>query len=323
MLSIVTPAFNEAANLPILYERLAATMTSLTEEWEWIVVDDHSRDDTFAVLTALAARDRRVRAVRFARNCGSHAALTCGLHEAAGACVVALAADLQDPPETIPRLVAEWRAGAQVVWAARALRAGETAVTLGFARLFYWVMRHVVGMTAMPSTGADLFLLDRTVVDAFGRFEERHANVMALVTWMGFRQTTVTYDKQPRLHGRSGWTLAKKLGLAVDSFTSFSDLPIRLMSYLGVLVGALGFVYAGSVVANALRGKAVEGWASLMVVVLLLGGSQMTMMGVLGAYLWRALDESRRRPRYLIEATTDDAVPPADVRVPAAGGPAR
>lgn len=317
MLSIVTPAFNEADNLPVLYQRLTATMQSLAEcEWEWVVVDDHSRDDTFAAVAALAARDPRVHGLRLARNCGSHAALTCGLHRAVGACVVALAADLQDPPEIIPELVARWQAGAQVVWAVRDRREGESAITLGFSRIYYWVMRAVVGMTEMPATGADFFLLDRTVVDAFARFDEGHVNIFALLTWMGFRQATVAYDKAARLHGRSGWTLAKKLKLVVDSFTAFSYLPIRLMSYLGLLVGALGFVYAGSVVVNALTGKPVEGWSSLMVVVLLLGGFQMMMMGVLGEYLWRALDESRRRPRYLVEATTDDVALPHDARLP-------
>lgn len=315
-LAIVTPAFNEADNLPVLHARLTAAMQPLAEwDWEWVIVDDHSRDDTYAVVAALAARDPRVRGVRLARNFGSHTALTCGLHQADGACVVALAADLQDPPELIPQLVARWQSGAQVVWAVRDRREGESAVTLAMSRLYYWVMRSVVGMTEMPATGADFFLLDRVVVDAFARFGEGHANIFALLTWMGFRQATVAYDKEARLHGRSGWTLAKKLKLVVDSFTAFSYLPIRLMSYLGLLVGVLGFVYAGSVVVNALTGKPVEGWSSLMVVVLLLGGFQMMMMGVLGEYLWRALDESRRRPRYLVEATTDDAALPRDVRL--------
>lgn len=306
LLSVVTPAFNEAASLPLLYDRLQASLATLGAdwEWEWVVVDDHSRDDTFSVLSQLAARDPRVRGVRFARNFGSHTALLAGLHQARGACVAALAADLQDPPEVVPKLIAEWKAGAQVVWAARERREGESAATLGFSRLYYWIMRRVVGMKEMPATGADFFLLDRAVVDALARFHESNASVFALVTWMGFRQATIGYDKAVRLHGRSGWTLQKKLKLVVDSVTSFSYVPIRFMSYLGFVVGLLGFGYAAVVALNFVRGDPVEGWSSLMVVVLLVGGLQMVMMGVLGEYLWRALDEARRRPRYLVEAAT-------------------
>ena len=306
VISVVTPAYNEAPNLGVLYERLCATLDAMGVDWEWLVVDDHSQDATFATMSGLAERDARVRGVRFARNFGAHTALTCGLHLARGDCVAALAADLQDPPEVIPQLFAQWKAGVQVVWAARHHREGETASTIGFSRLYYWLMRNVVGMKEMAATGADFFLLDRAVVDAFGSFNESNASILALLTWMGFRQATVSYDKEARLHGHSGWTLKKKLKLAVDSVTSFSYVPIRFMSYLGFVVGIVGFLYAGLVVVNFLRGDPIEGWSSLIIVVLLVGGVQMVMMGVLGEYLWRALDESRRRPRYLIEATTGD-----------------
>ena len=306
VISVVTPAYNEAENLGVLYRRLCATLDAMGVDWEWVVVDDHSQDATFATIGRIAERDPRVRGVRFARNFGAHTALTCGLHLARGECVAALAADLQDPPEVIPTLFTQWKAGMQVVWAARQQRAGETATTIGFSRLYHWVMRNVVGMKEMAATGADFFLIDRTVVDAFSSFSESNASILALLTWMGFRQTTVGYDKEARLHGRSGWTLKKKLKLAVDSVTSFSYVPIRFMSYLGFVVGIAGFLYAGQVVVNFMRGNPIEGWSSLIIVVLLIGGVQMVMMGVLGEYLWRALDESRRRPRYLIEATTGD-----------------
>jgi dolichol-phosphate mannosyltransferase len=306
--SVVTPAYNEARNLPVLYGRLVQVLDALGLAWEWIVVDDHSRDDTFATVAALAQEDPRVHALRLARNSGAHTAMTCGLHHASGACAVVLAADLQDPPETLPQLLAEWDAGAQVVWAVRARREGESASTVGFARLYYWIMRRVVGMQEMPATGADFFLLDRQVLDAFRQFHESNVSILALLTWMGFRQTSIAYDKQARLHGSSGWSLGKKLKLVVDSVASFSYLPIRMMSYFGFAVAAIGFIYAGLVVFNALAGQPAEGWSSLMVVVLVVGGVQMLMMGVLGEYLWRALDEARRRPKYLVE-TTSDAVP--------------
>jgi polyisoprenyl-phosphate glycosyltransferase len=305
LLSVVTPAYNEADNLPLLYKRLSAALKSVNVDWEWIVVDDHSSDETFTSIGDIARRDSRVRAIRFARNLGAHTAITCGLDHARGDCVVVMAADLQDPPETLPALLAEWYSGAQVVWAARGRREGEKASTIGLARLYYFLIRRAVGIREIPGTGTDFFLIDRGVVDALGQFKEGNIDIVLLITWMGFRQTIITYDKQSRVYGRSGWSLKKKLKLAVDSVASFTYLPIRIMSYLGFLVAFAGFLYAGLVVANALSGDPVEGWSSLMIVVLVVGGIQMLMMGVLGEYLWRALDESRRRPRYLIEAKTE------------------
>lgn len=304
-LSVVTPAYNEARNLPVLYERLRQVLDGAGVDWEWVVVDDHSRDETFAVVAEIARRDPRVRGLRLARNSGSHKAITCGLHHAGGNAAVVLAADLQDPPETLPTLLAAWREGAQVVWAVRAHRA-ESAGRVGFARLYYFLMRRLVGIKEMPATGADFFLLDRRVVEALRQFRESNVSLMALITWMGFRQTAVPYDKQARLYGQSGWSLGKKLKLVVDSVTSFSYLPIRLMSATGFIVAILGFLYAIVVTINALAGRPPQGWASLMVAVLVLGGLQMLMMGVLGEYLWRALDEARRRPPYLIEAMTGE-----------------
>lgn len=303
-LTLVTPIYNEAANLPALYERLCATLEPLKLDWEWIAVDDHSADTGFQLLSDLARRDPRVRALRLARNSGSHAAIACGLHHSRGACAVVLAADLQDPPEIIPQLLEPWRQGAQVVWAARERRVGAGLGTRVFARLYYFLMRRVIGIRQMPATGADCFLLDQRVVEALRQCRESPVSLLALITWMGFRQITVPYDKQARLHGRSGWSLGRKVKLVIDSVTAFSYLPIRCMSFLGILVALLGFLYAGVVVVHAVIGKPTTGWASLMVVVLVLGGVQMLMLGMLGEYVWRTLEEARRRPRYLIEADT-------------------
>lgn len=308
VLSIVTPAYNEQDNLPVLYARLCEVLKSQRVSWEWIIIDDHSADDTFNVICSLARKDPRLRGVRFARNSGSHAALAFGLHHTAGQCAVVLAADLQDPPDTIPALLAEWRSGSHVVWAVRGHREGEKKSTLAFAGLYYWLMRNVVGMRQMPETGADFFLVDRRVAEALRGFSETNVSMIALITWMGFRQSSVVYTKNARLYGRSGWNLEKKLKLLLDSITSFTYLPIRLIAYAGAVVAMAAFLYAGLVMYLGLRGRPVDGWASLMVVVLFLGGMQMIMMGVLGEYIWRALDESRRRPRYLIEQVT----PPAE-----------
>jgi dolichol-phosphate mannosyltransferase len=305
----VTPAYNESDNLPLLHARLTSVLEPLGLDWEWIIVDDHSADRTFAVVADLAGSDPRVRGLRFARNSGSHLALSCGLDRARGRCAIVMAADLQDPPETIPTLLARWESGDQVVWAVRARREGETRTTIRFSRLYYWIMRHIVGIRDMPSTGADFFLVDRRVLDAFNQFRESNTSIMALITWMGFRQGMIHYDKQARVHGRSGWSLRKKLKLVVDSVTSFTYVPIRMMSYIGFMTALIGFLYAAFIIINALLGRTIQGWSSLMVVTLVIGGLQMMMLGVLGEYLWRALDEARRRPRFLIEATTEEMGP--------------
>jgi dolichol-phosphate mannosyltransferase len=306
LLSVVSPAYREAQNLPILYERLKAALDGVAGlRWEWIVVDDHSPDDTFATLTRLSQADPRVRALRFSRNFGSHKAILCGLHEAAGDAAVVLCSDLQDPPEVLPRLVEVWRRdGAQVVWAQRAERQGDTASTVAFANLYYWMMRRVVGLDNMPPTGSDVFLLDRAVIDTLGRFNEQHVSLVALLSWVGFRQATISYDRQERLHGTSSWSLAKKVRLVIDSVTGFSYLPIRAISLLGLATALVGFVYALVVVGWAFAGNPPAGWSSLMVVLLIIGGVQMLTLGVLGEYVWRALDQSRQRPAYVIEAKT-------------------
>lgn len=306
VLSIVTPAYNEARNLPVLYEQIHQVLAPLPVLWEWIVIDDHSADDTFMAIREIASRDQRVGGVRFSRNFGSHAAIACGLRQARGGCVIVMAADLQDPPETIPQLLEHWQRGSQVVWAVRAARPGETAGTRGFSRLYYGLMRRTTALKNLPPTGADFFLLDRVAVEAINATDERNSSLLLLLTWMGFRQSFIFYTKQPRLHGKSGWSFHKKFKLVVDSLTAFTYLPIRLMTYVGFITALLGFLYAAVVILNALVGTPVQGYPSLMVAIITFSGIQMVMLGILGEYLWRALDESRRRPRYLVE----DQVPP-------------
>ncbi|HKC58346.1 MAG TPA: glycosyltransferase family 2 protein [Vicinamibacterales bacterium] len=303
-LSILTPAFNEAANLPALYERLVETMRAIGGEWEWVVVDDHSRDETFTVIEALALRDARVRGFRLARNSGSHVAIMCGLHQADGDAAVMIAADLQDPPETLATMVGRWRQGAQVVWATRRSQSGDRSHQR-FAALYYWVMRHVVGMKEMPARGADFFLIDRVVLEAFRRFHERNVSVLALITWLGFRQEYVEYDKQPRKAGQSGWTLSRKIKLVVDSITSFSDFPIRLCTYAGLALIAGSLVLLA--LSIALLPEIGGGVLFLLFLIVGLAGLQLVAVGVVGEYVWRGLDESRRRPPYLIEAVAGQA----------------
>jgi glycosyltransferase involved in cell wall biosynthesis len=302
-LSVITPAWNEARNVPALYERLRPILEASGLPWEWIVVDDHSRDDTFAVVERLAAVDHRVRGVRLARNSGSHTAIACGLEEARGAAAVVLAADLQDPPEVIPELLARWRDGARVVWASRRRVPGEPR-DAAFSRLYYAIMRCVVGMRDMPAAGADFFLIDRAVIDAMRDLHERHTSIFALITWIGFRQEHVEYDKQARLHGASGWTLRKKLKLVADSITGFSDLPVRVcwVTAAALVLGGLAMI-AGGAFGLAL-GVLAPAHVVLLGAMMALSGIGLTLLAALGEYVWRALDEARRRPRFIVEART-------------------
>jgi glycosyltransferase involved in cell wall biosynthesis len=302
LLSLVTPAYHEAENLPRLYERLRALdWAGLGLEWEWIVVDDHSQDRTPEVLRELAAGDPRVRWLRFSRNFGSHAACTAGLERAAGDAAVVLAADLQDPPETIPALVQKWREGAAVVWAVRGAREGESLSTVASARLFYLLMRRVTPL-AMPPTGVDFFLVARPVIEALKAAPERNTSLIGQIQWLGFDTASVVYAKQARASGRSKWTLSKKLKLSVDWLVGFSYFPIRFMSGLGVVFALAGFLYALILtVRRFIWVVPVEGWTSLICVVLITSGVQLVMLGVLGEYLWRTFDASRQRPRYVVE----------------------
>lgn len=301
-LSVVVAAYNEEGNLPLLYQRVCALdWGGLGVEPEFVFVDDHSRDGTPRLLRELAARDPRVKVLRFAKNFGSHKAFTAGLEHATGDAAVILAADLQDPPETIPQLLEKWRAGAKVVWAVRGEREGVSQSDKLFARFYYGLMRRFADVQP-PQEGADFLLVDRVVLDELRRAPEKNTSVLLLIQWMGFEQAFITYTKAARHSGRSNWTFSKKLKLAIDSLASFSYAPIRLSSLMGVLFALAGFVYAALIVIRAIWwGSPVQGWPALMCVVLITAGMQLLILGVLGEYLWRTYDESRRRPRYLIE----------------------
>ena len=222
MISIITPAFNEQTNLPRLHERLVACLQQV--EWEWIVVDDHSSDDTFAVVRSLAARDSRVRGFRLATNSGSHVAISCALSLARGAAAALVVADLQDPPELLAGMIARWRRGTPVVWAMRRREVGSS--DSWFPALYYWILRHVVGLTAMPRGGVDFFLIDRVAIDAFLARVGSRVSVFVLLMRLGFPQEFVEYDKQDRAGGHGGWTLSRKLQLVVDSIVCGSESPL-------------------------------------------------------------------------------------------------
>ncbi len=301
-ISLVTAFYNEAQNLPVFRQRVTALFDSLDEQGEVVLVDDHSSDNGPATARQWAEQDPRVRYVRLSRNSGSHAAFSAGLRHCTGDCAVLLAADLQDPPETVPELMHRWEGGSDVVWAVRVAREGEKWSTKAIAAAYYWLMRRFA-LPTMPAKGADFLLIDRKVVDAYNEIGEKNTSILAMILWMGFRQSFVPYVKQARQHGATKWTLAKKLKLFVDSVVSFSYAPIRFMSLTGLTIAIAGFVYAAFVVAGRLIGwiDTGTGFAALMTVLLIGQGIIMTMLGVLGEYVWRTYDEARGRPRDIVE----------------------
>ncbi|MCF7809504.1 glycosyltransferase family 2 protein [bacterium] len=301
LLSVITPAYNEEKNLPVLYDKLLATLDKLDMSWEWIIIDDHSTDDTESVIKQLIDKDDRIKTLRFSKNFGAHAAIKCGFEHAQGDCLVNLAADLQNPPEHIPELVDKWRNGTQVVIAARKSREGESIKVTIPANIYRWFIRNFTELKDVPPKGSDYYLLDRLVIEAILQFKEVNLGFVNIIMWMGFRREYTSYTRKPRLYGKSGWTLQKKVKAAIDTILSFSYFPVRAISYSGIVVAFLGFLYAGRIIYNSFNGHPVQGWSSLMVVILFLSGIQMIMMGVLGEYLWRTNSEVKRRPRYLIE----------------------
>jgi len=302
LITIVVPVFNERDNLRPFYEAATDVMRSLRDyDWEFVFVDDGSRDGSFEVMSALRAQDERVLALRFPRNFGSHVAIAAGIDYCRGDAAVVMAADLQDPPALIRDFVERWTGGYDVVWGARTGR-DDGAVRSYAMGMFYRLVRRFA-IPTYPKGGTGSFcLISRPAIDAFRRCNEHNRLTFGLIAWSGFRETSVPYHRPRRLIGSSSWTVRKMVRAAIDTFVSFSSLPIRVISLLGLLVSFLSFVFGFYVVINVLFfGTRVEGWTSVMLAVLVLGGVQLLMIGVLGEYLQRILDEARARPLYIIE----------------------
>jgi len=302
-ISIIIPMYNEESNVPLLRERVGGLIRQADGyDFELILVDDHSSDGGPGLVKAWADEDEHVRLIRLSRNFGSHAALHAGLTECTGQAAVFLAADLQDPPELVLDMARKWEDGSDVVWAVRAAREGEKVSVKLFSRLYYATLRRLA-LADMPPQGADFFLLDRRVIDAYLAIPEKNTSIMCMILWMGFKQSFLPYVKEARASGHSKWTLGKKTKLFVDSIVSFSSTPIRLMSILGVLFAFGGFGFAIVVILGRLFGFVVAGtgYAALMTVLMVGFGFLMLMLGVIGEYLWRAFDEARGRPRFIVE----------------------
>jgi len=310
VLSVVVPMHDESENVRPFYDRTRAVLDAIGEPWEIVCVDDGSRDDTLAQLIALHRADPRVAVIELSRNFGKEIALTAGIDAARGDAVVPIDADLQDPPELIPDLVARWRDGYDVVYATRTERAGETWLKKATAAGFYQLMTHLAEIPIPPNTG-DFRLMSRPAVDALCRMREQNRFMKGLFAWVGFRQYGLTYQRDPRLAGSSKWSWWRLTGLAIEGITSFSSAPLQLATWMGLAAAAFAFVYGGfRIVDTLLRGNPVAGYPSLMVVILFLGGVQLITLGIIGEYIGRIYQEVKRRPLYVVRRRYENVASP-------------
>ena len=304
-ITIVVPFLNEKDNLPVLLERVAGVFAPRQEDWELLLVDDGSTDGSAEWAVAQAQANRHVRVVRLSRNFGHQLAITAGLDRSDGDAVVVMDADLQDPPETIGAMVDKWSEGFEVVYAVRRSRAGETWMKKFLAAGFYRVFRRLAKVN-VPMDAGDFRLVDRCVVDALREMRELHRFMRGLTCWVGFRQASVEYDRAARFAGETKYPVWKSARLAFDAITSFSASPLRWIAVLGVgicLVAALWVLYV-MVQAVVNPGSMQKGWASMIAVMVFLGGVQLVSIGMLGQYVSRIFEEGKRRPLYLVRVDT-------------------
>ncbi|SEP05260.1 Glycosyltransferase involved in cell wall bisynthesis [Luteibacter sp. UNC138MFCol5.1] len=311
-LAIVVPAYNESAVVDIFHARLSAVLDGIDATSRVIYVDDGSQDGTWQVLCAVAGRDARVETIRLSRNFGKEAAMTAGFDAADADAVVVIDIDLQDPPELIPALVARWQEGFDVVYATRGERDGETRTKKFTSAAFYRVMERLSD-TPLPRDTGDFRLLSRRAVDALRQLRERQRFMKGLFTWIGYRQTSVTYHREARRAGATKWNYWRLTNLAIEGITSFSTAPLRLATWVGVSAATLAFLYGLWIVLKVLLwGDPVRGYPTLMVVILFLGGAQLLALGVIGEYVGRTYSESKRRPLYYVDEHRGGRPSPSD-----------
>lgn len=299
-LSCIVPCLNEAPNLKLLIPALIAALEPLAENFEIIVIDDGSTDATPELLQQWAAKHSAIVYLQLSRNFGKEAALTAGLQASRGQAVVCIDADLQHPPALIAQMVERWKAGADMVYAVRASRHDESLFKRWGTRLFYRLMHTSRGMN-MPEDAGDFRLLDRRVVDALLLMPERNRFMKGLFAWVGFKSEPISYSPTERLHGHSSFKALRLFGFAIDGLTAFTTWPLRLLSITGIGLSLLSFAYGlFIVIKHLIYGDPVQGWTTLITVVLFFAGVQLISVGVLGEYIARIFDEVKNRPVYLV-----------------------
>lgn len=300
LLSIITPMYNEAEGLDQFFQTLEQALTDADIDYEIVCVDDGSRDDTCARLKQHAERDQRIKVVALSRNFGKEAAMTAALDYARGDAVLPIDADLQDPPELIPEMVAKWREGHQIVYAKRVSRQTDSLVKRQTAGWFYKIFNRMSDIK-IPENVGDFRLMDRRVVDAIKRLPEKDRFMKGLFCWPGFRHTVIEFERQGRASGETKFNYWKLWNFALSGITAFSTFPIRMGVYLGFVIALVAFLYGVGVITKTLiTGVDVPGYASLMVVVLFMGGIQLFFLGLMGEYIGRIYKEVKNRPIYLV-----------------------
>lgn len=299
-ISVVVPMHNEELNLNYLFERLESILEKLNLNYEIICVNDGSKDNTLFGLIDHYNRNPRIKVINLSRNFGKEVALTAAIDYASGQVVVPIDADLQDPPELITEMLDLWRQGFDVVYATRKSRKGESFIKRFTAHAFYRLISKLTSIRVPRDTG-DFRLMDRRVVDALKKMPERQRFMKGLFAWVGFKQTSITFEREPRYKGKTNWNYWKLWNFALDGITAFSVKPLKIWSYLGLLISLVALVYAVFLFTRTLIfGIDVPGYASLMVVTLFLGGIQLITLGVIGEYLSRIFEEVKSRPLYLV-----------------------
>ena len=301
MLTVVVPVYNEEEVLPEFHRRLAKVLDGLILQTEVIYVNDGSVDGSLNQVRQIKAEDGRVAMIDLSRNFGKEIAMTAGLDHAHGDAVVVIDADLQDPPELIPEMIENWQSGYDVVYAQRTSRAGESAFKKTTAHVFYRVMQKL-SRVKIPADAGDFRLLSRRAVDALSGLREQHRFMKGLFAWIGYPQKAIPYERDARYGGETKWSYISLWNFAIEGITSFSTIPLKVATYLGVLTAFGAFLFGMFIVVKTIFfGNPVPGYPSLLVVVLFLGGIQLMALGVIGEYLGRMFDETKGRPLYLIK----------------------
>lgn len=301
LISVIAPAYNEEEVLPEFHKRLTSVFANLPYYLEVIYVNDGSKDKTLATIKTLRNSDDRITIVDLSRNFGKEIAMTAGMDYASGDAIIVIDTDLQDPPELIPELINVWNQGYEVVYARRLSRDGETWLKKSTASLFYRLIKRISRIEIPHDTG-DFRLLSRRAVNALNKLREQHRFMKGLFAWIGYPQKAVPYHRDKRFAGETKWGYWKLWNFAIEGITSFTIVPLKIATYIGLTVAILAFAYALIVIYRTLYyGEAVQGYPSLMVVMLLLGGIQLASLGIIGEYLGRMFNETKNRPLYLIQ----------------------
>ncbi len=305
-LSVVIPAYNEAKNIKPIVQQLDQVINQCSdiENFEILIIDDHSSDNTFEAVESL--KNQKIHCLRLSRRSGSHTALRAGISVARGDLALCISADGQDDASVLKDMIMKLKNGCQVVWGVRKKREDPFLAKL-LTGLAYRLIIVFSGAesSSMNLANADFFILSRKVIDAINACQERNTSFWGLLFWLGFRQDFVEYDRKSRIEGKSKWSMRSKVRLFTDWIIAFSGVPLKLISLMGFFTAALGFLYALFVICYTLLGYAKPGWAEPVTLILVLGGVQMMMLGILGEYLWRNLDETRKRPLFFIENQTE------------------